>query len=61
MVLQWMVQLLLVLRHHIINNQLNNNIHINNSNPLLISGSPERDEARDAGWDVAYDGMEITL
>jgi pyrroloquinoline quinone biosynthesis protein B len=36
-------------------------IHINNSNPLLISNSPERREARDMGWEVAYDGMEITL
>jgi len=36
-------------------------IHINNSNPLLIAGSPERHEAHGAGWDVAHDGMEITI
>jgi pyrroloquinoline quinone biosynthesis protein B len=36
-------------------------IHINNSNPLLIFGSRERDEVRRAGWEVAQDGMEITL
>ena len=36
-------------------------IHINNTNPLLIADSPERREAAQAGWDVAYDGMEITL
>ena len=36
-------------------------IHINNTNPLLIADSPERQEAARAGWDVAYDGMEISL
>lgn len=36
-------------------------IHINNTNPLLIADSPERAEAARAGWDVAFDGMEITL
>jgi pyrroloquinoline quinone biosynthesis protein B len=36
-------------------------IHINNSNPLLIDTSPELAEARAAGWDVAFDGMEITV
>jgi pyrroloquinoline quinone biosynthesis protein B len=36
-------------------------IHINNTNPLLIADSPERREAAQAGWDVACDGMEITL
>jgi pyrroloquinoline quinone biosynthesis protein B len=36
-------------------------IHINNTNPLLIADSPERAEAARAGWDVAYDGMEISL
>ena len=36
-------------------------IHINNTNPLLIADSAERREAAQAGWDVAYDGMEISL
>ena len=36
-------------------------IHLNNTNPLLISGSPERHEAGCAGWEVAGDGMEIVL
>src|SRR5262249_44420023 len=36
-------------------------IHINNSNPVLVGGSPERREAESAGWDIAYDGMEIDL
>lgn len=34
-------------------------IHINNSNPLLLDDSPERAIAERAGWEVAYDGMEI--
>ena len=36
-------------------------IHINNSNPALIDGSPERLEAEAAGWEIAHDGMEIEL
>lgn len=36
-------------------------IHINNSNPILLDDSPERAIAEAAGWDVAYDGMEVTL
>jgi pyrroloquinoline quinone biosynthesis protein B len=36
-------------------------IHINNSNPVLIEGSPERREVEAAGWQVAADGMEIVL
>ena len=36
-------------------------IHLNNTNPLLLDDSPEAAEARDAGWEIAYDGMEITL
>jgi pyrroloquinoline quinone biosynthesis protein B len=36
-------------------------LHINNSNPILLEDSPERAEATAAGWDVAYDGMEIRL
>ena len=36
-------------------------IHVNNSNPLLDDGSPQRAEARRAGWDVAFDGQEFVL
>jgi pyrroloquinoline quinone biosynthesis protein B len=36
-------------------------IHINNTNPLLLDDSRERAEAESAGWEVAYDGMEINL
>lgn len=36
-------------------------IHINNTNPLLIQGAPERRQAEAEGWEVAYDGMEIAL
>lgn len=36
-------------------------IHMNNSNPMLLEDSPERAEAEAAGWEIAYDGMEIRL
>lgn len=36
-------------------------VHINNTNPVLIDGSPERLVAEAAGWDIAEDGMEIRL
>jgi pyrroloquinoline quinone biosynthesis protein B len=36
-------------------------IHINNSNPVLLDDSPERAAVQAAGWEVAYDGMEIAL
>jgi pyrroloquinoline quinone biosynthesis protein B len=36
-------------------------IHVNNSNPVLLADSPERAATEAAGWDVAYDGMEIAL
>jgi len=36
-------------------------IHINNTNPILDDESPERKAVRDAGWDIAVDGMELTL
>lgn len=35
--------------------------HINNSNPMLLRDSPEYRAVRDAGFEVAYDGMEISL
>jgi pyrroloquinoline quinone biosynthesis protein B len=36
-------------------------LHINNSNPILLSDSPERLQVEAAGFEVAYDGMEIRL
>ncbi|MBO0710595.1 MAG: pyrroloquinoline quinone biosynthesis protein PqqB [Acetobacteraceae bacterium] len=36
-------------------------LHINNTNPILMSGSPERGLAEAAGFEVAYDGMEVRL
>jgi pyrroloquinoline quinone biosynthesis protein B len=36
-------------------------IHINNTNPILIDGSPERRKVEAAGFEVAEDGMEIVL
>ncbi len=36
-------------------------LHINNSNPILLDDSPERAQVAAAGWDVAYDGMELIL
>jgi pyrroloquinoline quinone biosynthesis protein B len=36
-------------------------IHINNTNPILVEGSPQRQRVEQAGWEVAYDGMEIVL
>lgn len=35
--------------------------HLNNSNPVLIEGSPERRLIEDAGIEVAFDGLEIAL
>jgi pyrroloquinoline quinone biosynthesis protein B len=35
-------------------------IHINNSNPILIEGSPEEAKVKAAGWEVAFDGMEVS-
>jgi pyrroloquinoline quinone biosynthesis protein B len=36
-------------------------IHINNTNPILDEESPECRAVRDAGWEIAYDGMTIEL
>jgi pyrroloquinoline quinone biosynthesis protein B len=36
-------------------------VHINNSNPMLLADSAERRAVLAAGWDVAHDGMELTL
>jgi pyrroloquinoline quinone biosynthesis protein B len=36
-------------------------IHINNTNPILVAGSPERLRVEAAGWEVASDGMVVAL
>jgi len=36
-------------------------IHINNTNPILDEDSPEHRATLEAGWEIAYDGMEIAL
>lgn len=36
-------------------------LHINNTNPILLADSPERREVEAAGYEVAYDGMEIRV
>jgi pyrroloquinoline quinone biosynthesis protein B len=36
-------------------------VHINNTNPILVDGSSERARVEAAGWEVAWDGMEIVL
>jgi pyrroloquinoline quinone biosynthesis protein B len=36
-------------------------LHINNSNPALLSGSDERTTLEQAGWQIPADGTEITL
>ena len=36
-------------------------IHINNTNPVLDEKSPEHHQVCQAGWEIAYDGMEFEL
>lgn len=36
-------------------------VHINNTNPVLIEDSRERSIVEGAGWEVAFDGMEVSL
>ena len=36
-------------------------VHINNTNPVLVAGSKERETAEASGWEVGFDGMEIAL
>ncbi len=36
-------------------------IHLNNTNPILLEDSPEHAAVRAAGWEIAWDGMEVTL
>jgi len=35
--------------------------HINNTNPLLREGGSERDVVAALGWEVAHDGLEVSL
>jgi pyrroloquinoline quinone biosynthesis protein B len=35
--------------------------HINNTNPILAPDSEERRAVESAGWEIAYDGMEIAV
>jgi len=34
-------------------------VHLNNSNPVLREDGPERRQVEAAGWEIAFDGMEI--
>jgi pyrroloquinoline quinone biosynthesis protein B len=36
-------------------------VHINNTNPILVEGSPERAHVTGEGWEVAEDGLEVAL
>lgn len=36
-------------------------VHMNNSNPVLRHDSAERQAAERAGWEIAFDGMEMRL
>ncbi|MGK6311428.1 pyrroloquinoline quinone biosynthesis protein PqqB [Neorhizobium sp. DT-125] len=36
-------------------------VHINNTNPILGENSPETAAVRAGGWEIGYDGMEISL
>lgn len=35
--------------------------HVNNSNPILVEGSPEHRAIQEAGCEVAFDGLEVQL
>jgi pyrroloquinoline quinone biosynthesis protein B len=35
--------------------------HVNNTNPMLRDDSPERAAVEQTGWEIAFDGMEISL
>lgn len=36
-------------------------VHMNNTNPVLRPGSDQRTQAEQAGWTVAYDGLELDV
>jgi pyrroloquinoline quinone biosynthesis protein B len=35
--------------------------HVNNSNPILVEDSTEHRTVRAAGWEIAFDGMEVEV
>jgi len=35
--------------------------HVNNTNPILCDGSAERRAVEQAGWEVGFDGLEVSL
>ena len=36
-------------------------LHINNTNPIWLLDSPERRQVEMAGFEIAYDGMEVQV
>jgi pyrroloquinoline quinone biosynthesis protein B len=36
-------------------------LHINNTNPILLSDSPQRRQVEAAGFEISFDGMEVLL
>jgi pyrroloquinoline quinone biosynthesis protein B len=36
-------------------------VHLNNTNPLLLEDSPQRQEAEDRGMEIACDGLELEI
>jgi len=36
-------------------------VHINNTNPVLVEGSPERLAVEAKGWTIGYDGLSLSL
>ena len=36
-------------------------VHINNTNPVLLEDSLQRRSAEESGWEIGYDGMEVSL
>jgi pyrroloquinoline quinone biosynthesis protein B len=34
---------------------------VNNTNPVLREDSPERAKVAAAGWEIAHDGLEVSL
>ena len=36
-------------------------IHVNNTNPMLREDSPQNAAVTAAGWEIAWDGMEVRL
>ena len=46
---------------HLVRNPRRILIHLNNTNPVLDEDGAAFRAVREAGWEVAYDGMELTL